>query len=207
MHTSLDLLADAADAQRSYDSYDPGYISSSCPSSPETRPTRSVVASYPRHLRPRKAAHKPLKGSRVTVKKSKPELNARRKELLDRAYGIKSLENSPVNEQQLFVLRTVYNEITMYPTEPWLALMAVVLHRSLRQVKNWFSNCRQKNGSGEAMCSDTLTDVGERVRLRPSAIELCQWSDAFFEEVIMILNFRTARQLHWERTRASNQCT
>jgi len=125
---------------------------------------------------------------------------------MDRACGIKSLENSPVNEQQLFVLRTVYDEITMYPTEPWLVLMAIILHRSLRQVKNWFSNQRQKNGMGDVVCAQT--DLGDRLRLRPSAIELCdQWSDAFFEEVLMIVNFRTARRLQWERAQAMNQFT
>jgi hypothetical protein len=47
----------------------------------------------------------------------------------------------------------------------------------------------------------TRTDLGERLRLRPSAIELCEeWSDAFFEEVLMIINYRTARRLQWEAT-------
>ncbi|KAJ7293416.1 hypothetical protein C8J57DRAFT_1268990 [Mycena rebaudengoi] len=162
-------------------------------------PKRSATATSnaicgAHQLRPRMKAHKV---SRLHVK-PKLELRARRKELLDRAGGIKSLDNSPVNEQQLCVLRTVYDEITMYPSEPWLVLMAIILNRALKQVKNWFSNERQKNRWGDVV--STQTDTGERLRLRPSAIELCeQWSDAFFEEVVMIVNFKTIRRLQFER--------
>jgi hypothetical protein len=59
----------------------------------------------------------------------KTELRARQKENLARATRIKSLENSPVNDRQLSVLRMVYDEITMYPSEPWMALLAIALHR------------------------------------------------------------------------------
>lgn len=59
----------------------------------------------------------------------KGELRARQKENLARAMRIKSLENSPVNDRQLRVLRMVYDEITMYPSEPWMALLAIALHR------------------------------------------------------------------------------
>jgi hypothetical protein len=121
--TSLDLLADAA-AQRasSDDSSDDFHDSipspsSSCSMSSEFPPkllersnTVGFAACGTHQLRPRKKAHKPHKASRLHIK-SKPELRVRRKELMDRACGIKSLENSPVNEQQLFVLRTVYDEV------------------------------------------------------------------------------------------------
>ncbi|KAJ6604486.1 hypothetical protein DFH09DRAFT_1354231 [Mycena vulgaris] len=216
----LELLADAAAqcASSSYDSHDFDHspphspspspsTGSECPPKPHKRPNAAttIAACGAHQLRPRKKAHKPHKTSRLHIK-PKPELKMRRKELMDRACGIKSLENSPVNDQQLLVLRTVYDEITMYPTEPWLVLMAVVLHRSLRQIKNWFSNTRQKNRWGEVVCA--RTDLGERLRLRPSAIELCeQWSDAFFEEVLMILNYRTARVLQWERAQAMSKFT
>ncbi|KAJ7169719.1 hypothetical protein C8R46DRAFT_1089764 [Mycena filopes] len=208
MKTALDVLADTA---LTYDSYDSDHSSSpsSASSSPasSSSPARFERPSSPtpcHQLRPRKkAAHRPPKPSRLSLK-HKPELKVRRRELLERATEIKSLENSPVNEQQLFVLRTVFSEITMYPSEPWLVLMAIVLHRSLRQIKNWFSNERQKNRWGEADVVATRTDYGERVRLRPSATELCQeWSDAFFEEVLMIVNFRTMRRLQWERAKRS----
>jgi IS4 transposase len=48
------------------------------------------------------------------------QMKARRKELMDKANRIKSLENSPVNERQLSVLRMIYDEITMYPCESWM---------------------------------------------------------------------------------------
>ncbi|KAJ6574944.1 hypothetical protein B0H19DRAFT_1126487 [Mycena capillaripes] len=208
MKTSLDVLAEAA----CYDSHDFTRSPSPSPSPSSSRssecgldtPSVSPVSVCGAHqLRPRKKAHKSHKTSRIHTK-PKPELKLRRKELMDRACGINTLSNSPANDCQLFVLRTVFDEITMYPTEPWLVLMAVVLHRSLRQIKNWFSNERQKNRWGEVVC--TRTDVGERLRLRPAALELCEdWSDSFFEEVLMIVNYRTARRLQWERTQAMSK--
>ncbi|KAJ7102097.1 hypothetical protein B0H15DRAFT_813174 [Mycena belliarum] len=214
--TPLDVLADLA-IQRAasfavYDSHD-----DSSHSPPPSSPLSSASAGLPKryitssgsaacgahHLRPRKKVPKSHQSSRLHLK-PKQELKIRRKELMDRACAIKSLENSPVNEQQLVVLKTIYNEITMYPPEPWLVLMACVLHRSLRQIKNWFSNTRQKNRWGDVVCA--RTDLGERLRLRPSATELCElWSDDFFEEVLMILSYRTARRLQWERAEAVNK--
>ncbi|KAJ7099627.1 hypothetical protein C8R43DRAFT_250168 [Mycena crocata] len=210
MTTPLDMLADtAAKCTLSYTN-DSSHAAPRC-SLNICRPKlqRAITpggnACGLHHLRPRKRVHAPHKSSRLHTK-PKTDLKVRRKELMDRACTIKSLENSPVNEQQLFVLRTVYDEITMYPTDPWVVLMSIILHRSLRQIKNWFSNERQKNKWGDVVA--TQTDMGERLRLRPSATELCgQWSDAFFEEVLMIVNFRTARRLQWERTQATTDLT
>ncbi|PPQ62963.1 hypothetical protein CVT24_006069 [Panaeolus cyanescens] len=124
--------------------------------------------------------------------KAKIHLAARRKELLDKATKIKSLDNSPVNERQLMVLRMVYDEITMYPCESWMVLLAIIIHRAYKQVKNWFSNERQKNRTGESVPFET--EDGDRVRLRATALSVCQeWSDAFFEEVVMIYNYRIQR--------------
>jgi hypothetical protein len=61
--------------------------------------------------------------------KTRVQMRARRKELLDKAKKIKSLENSPVNERQLSVLRMIYDEITMYPCESWMVLVAIIIHR------------------------------------------------------------------------------
>ena len=62
-----------------------------------------------------------------------------------------------------------------------------------KQVKNWFSNERQKNRSGESVPLET--EDGDKVRLRASALETCQeWSDSFFEEVVMIYNYRIQRR-------------
>jgi len=120
------------------------------------------------------------------------QMKRRRKELMDKAIKIKSLDNSPVNERQLFVLRMVYDEITMYPCESWMVLIAIIINRAYKQVKNWFSNERQKNRTGESVSLET--EDGDKVRLRSSALSTCQeWSDSFFEEVVMIYNYRIQR--------------
>ncbi|KAJ3771436.1 hypothetical protein FB446DRAFT_690793 [Lentinula raphanica] len=120
----------------------------------------------------------------------------RRKEFLARALRIKTVENSPVNEQQYRVLRMVYDEITKYPKDHWIAIIAVIIQRSFAQVKHWFSNERQKNKAGETM--DWHNELGEKIRIRPMAIELCeQWSDEFFENVVMVYNFKSLKSLHW----------
>jgi len=119
-------------------------------------------------------------------------MKTRRKELLEKAIKIKSLDNSPVNERQLLVLRMVYDEITMYPCESWMVLIAIIINRAYKQVKNWFSNERQKNRAGDSIPVET--EDGDKVRLRTSALSTCQdWSDSFFEEVVMIYNYRVQR--------------
>jgi len=153
--------------------------------------------------------HKPGRRSRKTTDSSmkmRLEMKKKRRELLERANKIKSLDNSPVNERQLNVLRMVYDEITMYPPESWMVLIAIVINRcalsqlkpspsadtvsrSFKQVKNWFSNERQKNRSGDSIPFET--DDGDKVRLRADLVPVCQeWSDAFFHEILMIHNFR-----------------
>jgi len=124
--------------------------------------------------------------------RSKTQMKVKRQELLQKATKIKSLDNSPANEHQLLVLRMVFDEITMYPCESWMVLIAIIIRRAYKQVKNWFSNERQKNRSGESATFQT-TD-GDKVRLRKSALSTCQeWSDSFMEEVLMIYNFRLLR--------------
>lgn len=63
--------------------------------------------------------------------KGRQQMKMRRKELLEKAIKIKSLDNSPVNERQLLVLRMVYDEITMYPCESWMVLIAIIINRSV----------------------------------------------------------------------------
>ena len=53
----------------------------------------------------------------------------RRREVYARSIRIKTTENSPVNDRQLRVLRMVYDEITKYPRDHWIALIAVVINR------------------------------------------------------------------------------
>jgi len=139
--------------------------------------------------------HKSGRRTRKTTEshlKNRMQMKKRRKELLEKATKIKSLDNSPVNERQLLVLRMVYDEITMYPCESWMVLIAIIIHRAYKQVKNWFSNERQKNRAGESVPLET--EDGDKVRLRSSALSMCQeWSDSFFEEVVMIYNYRVQR--------------
>ncbi|KAF8167737.1 hypothetical protein B0H34DRAFT_803865 [Crassisporium funariophilum] len=124
--------------------------------------------------------------------KTRLQMKVKRKELLQKATKIKSLENSPVNERQLLVLRMVYDEITMYPCESWMALIAIIINRAYKQVKNWFSNERQKSRTGESIPFET--EDGDKVRLLSSALSTSQeWSDSFFEEVLMIYHYRIVR--------------
>ncbi|KAJ3575979.1 hypothetical protein NP233_g734 [Leucocoprinus birnbaumii] len=60
----------------------------------------------------------------------KLELRAKRSQKIEKAKKISSLDNSPANDRQLHVLRMVYDEITMYPSEPWIAILAIIIHRS-----------------------------------------------------------------------------
>jgi hypothetical protein len=78
--------------------------------------------------------HKSGRRTRKTTElhlKGRMQMKTRRKELLDKAIKIKSLDNSPVNERQLLVLRMVYEEITMYPCESWMVLIAIIINRSV----------------------------------------------------------------------------
>ncbi|KAJ2932756.1 hypothetical protein H1R20_g4359, partial [Candolleomyces eurysporus] len=120
-------------------------------------------------------------------------MQARRRLFMERAMRIKSLDNSPVNDHQLHVLRMVYDQITMYPPESWMVLIAIVIRRAFKQVKNWFSNERQKNKEGKNV--RTETKEGDKVRLRPLALQCPQWSDDFFEEVVMIYDYKVLMDL------------
>lgn len=120
--------------------------------------------------------------------KAKEETLARRRERLERATKIRSLDNSPVNYEQLTVLRMVYDEITMYPSESWMVLIAIIIRRSFKQVKNWFSNERQKHRAGEMV--SVYTEEGDKMRLRFPAFEFSEhWSDSLLEEVAMIYHY------------------
>jgi hypothetical protein len=79
------------------------------------------------------------------------------------------------------------------------------------QVKNWFSNQRQKNSrtnrenTRHSLSPTTLVSTlrkvtceGRVLRLRPSALECCpadDWSDQFFEEVVMVHNVKVLMRL------------
>lgn len=133
--------------------------------------------------------------------KKKLELRSKRIQTIEKAKKISSLDNSPANDRQLHVLRMVYDEITMYPAEPWIAILAIIIHRSFKQVKNWFSNERQKRGTGEE--STVTSSIGEKIRVRPISRDSCSdWSDEWFEEVVMIYHYRVLCNLRWQAGRA-----
>ncbi|PFH54820.1 hypothetical protein AMATHDRAFT_100934, partial [Amanita thiersii Skay4041] len=126
--------------------------------------------------------------------KAKEEMLARRRERLERATKIRSLDNSPVNDEQLTVLRMVYDEITMYPSESWMVLIAIIIRRSFKQVKNWFSNERQKNRTGEMV--SVYTEEGDKMRLRHTALDFSeQWSDSLLEEIAMVYHYLVMQSL------------
>ncbi|GLB35991.1 putative homeodomain containing protein [Lyophyllum shimeji] len=142
-------------------------------------PLKSNFSKSTKHLR---------KSARV-LQKTRADIKAKRREYMTSALKIKTLDNSPVNNQQYAILRMVYDEITMYPSEAWMVLIAIVIHRSLKQVKNWFSNERQKQKTGEVVTIPS--DIGERIRLRPPLLNLCQeWSDSLFEGILRVYHFK-----------------
>ncbi|KAF7306768.1 Homeobox domain-containing protein [Mycena indigotica] len=163
----LQLLADAASNHDSDES-------SRCPS-PECPP---------HDLRPRKSKHHRV--ARRQVKTKLCPLDRHAKELKKAKYAdacnIKTLSNSPANPFQLRMLRMVYDSITIYPPDNWQALLALGLYRSPVQIRNWFSNTRQKN-RGDAR--KPFVDLGDGVKLRPSALSLSdEWSDETFEQIL-----------------------
>lgn len=131
----------------------------------------------------------------------KAELQQKRKNIVEKAKKINSLDNSPANDRQLHVLRMVYEEITMYPSEPWIATLAIIIQRSFKQVKNWFSNERQKRGTGEE--NNVISSTGDKYRVRPISFANRQdWSDDWFEEVVMIHHYRVLCNSRWQAGRA-----
>ena len=77
-----------------------------------------------------KLGGKTRKSAEVNLK-SRMQMKVKRQELLQKATKIKSLDNSPANEHQLLVLRMVFDEITMYPCESWMVLIAIIIRRSV----------------------------------------------------------------------------
>jgi hypothetical protein len=143
----------------------------------------------------RKSCHRSPKVTEAQ-KSARAAAEPRRKQILARALRIKTVENSPVNEQQLRVLRMVFDEITKYPKDSFIAILSCIIHRSYGQTKNWFSNERCKNKSGESI--DWCNNLGEKIRLRPMAIQLREeWSDEVFEEFVMVYNYTSTKRIHW----------
>jgi len=92
--------------------------------------------------------------------KSRMQMKLKRQELLQKATKIKSLDNSPANEHQLLVLRMVFDEITMYPCESWIVLIAIIIRRAYKQVKNWFLTNARKTEAENPLLLRQQTVIG-----------------------------------------------
>lgn len=167
-----------------------------------TNSTQRADLQQSKHpMRTRRKCHR--KESPLHIR-AKEETLARRRERLERATKIRSLDNSPVNDEQLTVLRMVYDEITMYPSESWMVLIAIIIRRSFKQVKNWFSNERQKNRNGDVI--SVCTEEGDKMRLRESAIQFSEhWSDSILEEVVMVYHFLVTQSFRRRKRRLAVQ--
>jgi hypothetical protein len=51
------------------------------------------------------------------------------KAVIDEAMRIKSVNNSPVNPTQLRLLQAVFYKITKFPSEYWIAVIAILIRR------------------------------------------------------------------------------
>ncbi|KAH8835904.1 hypothetical protein DL96DRAFT_1550282 [Flagelloscypha sp. PMI_526] len=137
------------------------------------------------HTKKRTTPHPSVSETRAILNRGK--MRSRREELAEKAAKMETVMNSPVNEIQYAVLRMVYDTITPYPPEPYMNILAVVLARSYRQIKNWFSNERQKNKVTPASLQEHLTITGENLRLRLGAVRICDtedWSDELFDDLV-----------------------
>ncbi|KAF8140414.1 hypothetical protein EV363DRAFT_1151834 [Boletus edulis] len=146
------------------------------------------------------------------------ERDARVRELKSRALTIPSTGKTPATVRQRMVMQMVYDEITPYPDEAWVAQLGIMIQREYHQVKNWFSNQRQKDArdsrqSPQPSASSNLesslckiTCDGRDMRIRASALDVCAadgWSDTFFDEVVMIHNFRLLAKQSQDEARAA----
>lgn len=163
------------------------------------------------------------------------ERDTRVRELKNRALAIPSTGKTPATVRQRMVMQMVYDEITPYPDEAWVSQLGIIIQRYLspyfssestshylpreyHQVKNWFSNQRQKDArdsrqSPQPSASSNLesslckiTCDGRDMRIRTSALDVCaadEWSDAFFDEVVMIHNFRLLAKHSQDEARAA----
>lgn len=163
------------------------------------------------------------------------ERDVRVRELKSRALAIPSTGKTPATVRQRMVMQMVYDEITPYPDEAWVSQLSIIIQRYLspsppaqssshrlsreyHQVKNWFSNQRQKDArdsrqspqpSATSNIESSLCKItcdGRDMRIRTSALDVCaadEWSDAFFDEVVMIHNFRLLAKHSQDEARAA----
>lgn len=147
------------------------------------------------------------------------ERDVRVRQLKNRALSIPSTGKTPATVRQRMVMQMVYDEITPYPDEAWVSQLGIIINREYHQVKNWFSNQRQKDARDSRQQSPSLAATnaleaslrkiscdGREMRLRVSALDYCSaeaWSDGFFDEVVMIHNFRLLAKHSQDEARAA----
>ncbi|KAJ7596865.1 hypothetical protein C8J56DRAFT_299129 [Mycena floridula] len=147
-----------------------------------------------------KASTKSFKGprSQKAARDDKQSRQRKMKTILEQSKRIKTVGNSPVNPAQLRLLQGVYRNVTKFPPDYWIALIAVLIRRTFIQVKTWFSNQRQHTHASqvrENLPEDEVvqakTEEGVAIKFRPSALELGdKWSDDLFEGVLYIYHMR-----------------
>jgi hypothetical protein len=184
------------------------------PSRPVSLSTRSKSHARDDTLRKRVQRHA---GSHAAPKPHS-ERDARVRELKSRALAIHSTGKTPATVRQRMVMQMVYDEISPYPDEAWVSQLGIIIQREYHQVKNWFSNQRQKDArdsrqspqpSASSNLESSLSKItcdGRDMRIRTSALDVCtadEWSDAFFDEVVMIHNFRLLAKQSQDEAKAT----
>ncbi|KAG1715988.1 hypothetical protein ID866_1153 [Astraeus odoratus] len=154
-----------------------------------------------------------------TTHRTQSEREAKVRELKNRALSIPSTGKTPATVRQRMVMQMVYDEITPYPDEAWVSQLGIIINREYHQVKNWFSNQRQKDARDSRQQSPSVAATnaleaslckvncdGREMRIRVSALDSCgsdAWTDAFFDEVVMIHNFRLLAKHSQDEARAA----
>jgi len=118
------------------------------------------------------------------------------KAVIERAQKIKSVGNSPVNSSQLRLLQSVFYNITKFPSDYWIAIMAVLIKRNFSQVKTWFSNQRQHVRAEQVKRElppdpiiSATTAEGVIIKFRQEGLKLAtgwEWSDDIFEGTVSL---------------------
>ncbi|KAH7885937.1 hypothetical protein F5I97DRAFT_1809462 [Phlebopus sp. FC_14] len=187
---------------------------------PRLRPTPgSRTRSHIRDASEDNLRKKVQKQAGAHTVKAQTEREARVRELKSRALAIPSTGKTPATARQRMVMQMVYDEITPYPDEAWVSQLGIIIRREYHQVKNWFSNQRQKDARDSRQQSPQpitpsaletslckISCDGRDMRIRTSALESCaadEWSDAFFDEVVMIHNFRLLAKHSQDEARAA----
>jgi len=153
------------------------------------------------HVKPASATHKVAKSAKL-------------RDLKARALRVPCASNVPASTQQRMLMRTVFDDITPYPDDAWMSHMAILTKRNYKQVKNWFSNQRQKEAKPEAenrgarlslgsdcTIEDSLVDIscdGRTLRVRNTSAECLSeegWTDDDFVQVLMVMNFKIVCEL------------